>query len=77
MSVIKPLTPEWLHVGWKRNADDPDMVMRGWEKCGLRAPFDDSKNEVLTKSQLAMLDPDHPLLVKYANGPSTDYMREA
>jgi hypothetical protein len=71
ISVVKPLTPRWLRAGWKRIADDPEMVVRGWQKCGLRAPFDDSKEEVLQQAQLAMTDSDHPLFPLFPNGDRT------
>jgi hypothetical protein len=37
------------------------MIEQGWKKCGLRAPFDETKDSVLIKAQLAMSDSDHPL----------------
>jgi hypothetical protein len=54
-------------LAWKRTADDPDMVQRGWKKCGLRAPFDETKDSVLIKAQLAISDPDHPLYPLFPN----------
>jgi hypothetical protein len=39
MSTIKPITPAWLHAGWKYLADCPDMIKRGWDACGLRSMF--------------------------------------
>ena len=71
ISTIKPLTPRWLYIGWKHIADDPDMVVRGWRKCGLREPFDSNKYEVLKKAQLAMTDPEHPLFPLFPNGDRT------
>jgi hypothetical protein len=54
-------------LAWKRTADDPDMVQRGWKKCGLCAPFDETKDSVLIKAQLAISDPDHPLYPLFPN----------
>jgi hypothetical protein len=77
ISVIKPQIPKWLYVAWKRVADDPQMVMRGWSKCGLRAAFEDKKEEVLRDAQLAMSDPDHHLYPLFPNGDRTSLPPEA
>jgi hypothetical protein len=42
ISVIKPQIPKWMFVAWKRVAGDPQMVMRGWSKRGLRASFEEA-----------------------------------
>jgi hypothetical protein len=71
ISTIKQLIPRWLYLAWKRIADDPDSVQRGWRKCGLRAPFDETKDNVLIKAQLGMSDPDHSLYPLFPNGDRT------
>jgi hypothetical protein len=71
ISTIKPLLPKWLHRAWSRVADDPEMVKRGWKKCGLRAPFDETKEDVLKKALQAMTDPDHYLFPLFPNSDRT------
>jgi hypothetical protein len=53
------------------------MVMRGWSKCGLRAAFEDKKEEVLRDAQLAMSDQDHHLCPLFPNGDHTSLPPEA
>jgi hypothetical protein len=47
------------------------MVMRGWKKCGLRAPFDETKDDVLKTALQAMTDPDHQLYPLFPSGNRT------
>ena len=62
ISIIKPYTPMWLSAGWKRVADDTDMVRRGWAKCGLREVFDPTTQANAIKSaKLASSDKNHIL----------------
>jgi hypothetical protein len=71
ISTIKPLLPKWLHRAWLRVADDREMVKRGWKKCGLRAPFDETKDDVLKKALQAITDPDHYLFPLFPNSDRT------
>ncbi len=35
LSVLKPLLPLWMKAAWKRLVDDPEMVIRAWNRQGL------------------------------------------
>lgn len=62
ISVIKPYTPAWLHAGWKRVADDVEMVRKGWAKCGLIGVFQpETRSATLKQARLASNDSTHPL----------------
>ena len=62
ISVIKPFTPTWLYAGWKRVADDMDMVRKGWAKCGLTGVFEpESRAATIKQAKLACNDSRHPL----------------
>lgn len=67
MSIIKPLTPGWIYAGWKRVADDVDMVVAGWDKCGLRCMFDDRKAHTRRHAMLAVSDSSHHLFPLFPN----------
>ena len=53
MSVIKPMTPDWIYAGWLSVARRPEMVRRGWAKCMLLQAFDDATQK---RALLAMSD---------------------
>lgn len=62
ISVIKPYTPAWLYAGWKRVADDVDMVRKGWVKCGLMGVFEsETRAATIKQAKLACNDSTHPL----------------
>ena len=70
ISVIKPYTPMWLYVRWKRVADDKDMVCKGWAKCGLKDVFDPStRANTIKEAKLASNDHLHTL---YPSFPQND-----
>lgn len=35
LSTLKTHVPEFVYAGWKRCADDRQLVRAGWEKCGF------------------------------------------
>jgi hypothetical protein len=39
LSIIKPLTPDWIHSAVKCIVDRPQLVINGWDKCGLLVAF--------------------------------------
>jgi hypothetical protein len=60
LSTIKPHTLDFLHTGFQVVADQPAMVVRGWDACGLLAPFKpELKEECHRKALAAMSDPEH------------------
>ena len=62
ISVIKPYTLMWFHGGWKRAADDKDMLHKGWPKCGLRDVFDPSTQaNTIKEAKLSSNDRLHTL----------------
>lgn len=80
MSTIKPHTPSWLYAGWKRVADDPGMVIRGWEKCGLMAVFSTdplARAAAIKDASKASTDPDHRLFPLFPQNDRTSIPGEA
>jgi hypothetical protein len=70
LSTIKPHTLDFLYVGYKVVADQPDMITRGWDACGLLTPYkEELKDEAYAKALAAMSDPEHPY---YPLFPSND-----
>lgn len=53
MSTLKPMMPEWLFAGWSRISSDPDLVIRGWDSCGLRCMFDERRAAVVKQAKAA------------------------
>ncbi len=39
LSALKPHFPKWIHTGYKRVADDPEMMRKAWAQCGLHECF--------------------------------------
>ncbi len=39
MSVLKPKFPWIIYAGWKRVADDKDLMKLAWQQCGLAEPW--------------------------------------
>ena len=39
MSVLKPNFPWIVYAGWKRVADDMDLMKLAWQQCGLAEPW--------------------------------------
>lgn len=56
MSTLKPLMPSFLYAGWSRIKRDPDMVIKGWDACGLRCMFDHRRAHVVSRARLAQYD---------------------
>jgi hypothetical protein len=65
---IKPHTLDFLYAGFKVVADQPGMVIRGWDACGLLAPFKpELKDECYQKALAAIGDPEHPYYPLFPN----------
>ena len=41
LSTLKPHVPEFCWEGWKRCAEDTQLVRDGWQKCGLLLAWED------------------------------------
>ena len=39
MSNLKPLICEWLHNAWTQVKNMQDMIIKGWDKCGIDKAF--------------------------------------
>ena len=60
LSTIKQHTLDFLYTGYKVVADQPEVVVRGWDACGLLAPYKpDLKEECHKKALAATSDPEH------------------
>jgi hypothetical protein len=68
MTALKTIIPDWLYAGWSRIAEDPDMVIRGWDVCGLRSMFDGRCAEVVPDAKHATYDESHELHPLFPNG---------
>ena len=72
MSALKPLLPDWLYAGWSRIAQDPGMVIRGWDSCGLRCMFDERREETVRNAKRAIWDESHELYPLFPNNDHTE-----
>lgn len=68
ITTIRDQTPQWLYAGWKRLADRPEVVVAGWDKCGLRGMFDERKPQLLARVNRALTDVDDPLYPLFPKG---------
>jgi hypothetical protein len=68
LSTIKPHTLDFLFTGFKVVSDQPEMVIRGWDACGLLSPYKpELREECHQKALAAMSDPEHAYYPLFPN----------
>ena len=73
LSVIKPLTLDWIYTAYEWLKARPDIVLNGWDASGLLAPFkEETAATALKHAKLATIDPKHPYYPLFPAKPNTD-----
>jgi hypothetical protein len=60
LATIKPQTPYCSYMGQRCIADRQQVVISGWDKCGLLTPFKPQfRAEALAKAKAVAVDLEH------------------
>lgn len=73
LSIIKPLTPDWIYTAYTYIKERPQLVLNGWDASGLLAPFkEETKAAALRTAKLANIDPTHPYFPLFPSSVNTE-----